>query len=336
MPLQTSRASIALGALAICFLWFALILLFNSPAIAAMNADALPNGSAQLTITPANSTGFVGSSTTITIDVTAATNLYGYQFQVNYDPAKVTASGTFLNGFLDSTLDVFIPGNWNAACSAGACKFALTKTNPGVPANGAGSLAKITFTGLAPGQIPLTFSGDILADRNGFDVGHTATGGTLTIYGNAIITGTVNLQGRATPITSGTVTLSDNAAKFAPTIANFDASTGIFSATVPVDLVGSTYNLTATHSLYLSNQLSGLAVVAGGTYNAGTTMLRAGDANNDGTINVFDLSCVGGGYGTVGTICGTGGSDINADGTVNIFDLVLVGGNYELSAPRPW
>ena len=68
---------------------------------------------------------------------------------------------------------------------------------------------------------------------------------------------------------------------------------------------------------------------------------RGGDANNDETVSVGDLSCVGGAFGGAPTVCSTlgyppGTSDVNADGTVNIFDLVLVGGNYNKVSPQPW
>ncbi len=303
---------------------------------AAARAPDLQSG-AQLTLTPVTSTVEVGTSTVVTVNLASVTDLYGYQFQVGYDSTKVNAVGAFVNGFFDTTTDTFVPSSWNAVCSGGTCSFAATKTNPGSAVSGSGPLAQITFTGVTPGIVPVTFASDLLSDRNGFPITVTVAGGTLTVYGSATITGTVTLQGRTTPITPGTVTLTDSANKFSPTISNFDQTTGVFSATVPVDLGGSTYTVLAAHSLYLSNQLTGVAVSAGGNYGVGTTRLRGGDANNDGTVDILDLSCIGGSYHRSPGVCGTSGSsDINADGLVDILDLVLAGGNYHLSSPQPW
>lgn len=298
----------------------------------------------ELTIAPASTTLSVGTSAVVTINLAGVSNLYGYQFKVSYDASKVSATGVFINTFVDSTTNAFIPPGWNAACSAGVCRFAVTKLRPAAPVSGTGTLAQITFTGIAPGVFPAAFSDDSLSDPNGMAIAHTSAGGTVTVYGAATINGTVSLQGRGTPITPGTVTLQDNAFKFAPVIVNFDQTTGDFSATVSVDAGGSSvYNLLAGHSLYLSSKLgdpglnTGITVSNGGTFSAGSTRLNGGDANNDGSVDILDLACVGNGYDTAGRVCGTtGSSDLNADGTVNIFDLVLVGSNYDLDSPQPW
>ena len=295
------------------------------------------SGPAQLLLTPAAQALFAGQSTVVTLTLNNASRLYGYQVRVNYDAGRVSASAEFLNGLLDTSAQAFVPGGWNAACAAGVCRFAVTKLSPAAAVSGSGAIARITFTGLAAGAVPLSFSTDLLGNRDGEAIAHTSTGGLLTVYGTATITGVVSLQGRVTPISSGAVVLTDTAGLFTPTVAAFDAATGAFAATVPVDLNGSVYNLRAMHSLYLSSQLTGLAVTAGGSFSAGSTMLLGGDATDDGVVNIFDLTCMGGAYGGPATVCGAAGSsDINADGVVNILDLVLAGGNYGLAAPRPW
>lgn len=308
-----------------------LLLIFNYGSIRA-------DSGAQLVFNPTTANVGVGNTTIISIDLNSISNFYGYQFRVNYDAAKVSAVGAFVNTFLDTGGgNAFVPGGWNASCAAGVCQFAATRLNPLTSLTGSGTLAQITFTGLVPGTVPLTLSSDILGDRDGAVIPHTSGTATLTVYGFATVNGTVTLQGRATPITSGTVTFTDSSSTFAPTVVNFSATDGTFSANVPALGAGTTYALDAAHSLYLTNNLSALSVAPGGTYSAGTTMLHAGDSNNDSLVDILDLSCVGGGYDTAGTVCGTtGNSDLNADGVVNIFDLVLVGGNYGLASPQPW
>jgi len=68
-----------------------------------------------------------------------------------------------------------------------------------------------------------------------------------------------------------------------------------------------------------------------------TVFLLGGDATNDEVILVNDLSCIGGDYGKTSgfTVCGgTGLSDVNEDGRVNVQDLSLAGGNlYKTLSP---
>ncbi len=291
----------------------------------------------QLVFSPTTANLGVGGNTTVLIDLNAIGNLYGYQFRVNYDATKVSATGAFVNSFFD-TAGGSIPSGWNASCAAGVCQFAVTQLNPAPAVTGSGPLAQITFTGVAPGTVPLTFSSDVLSDRDGIAISHTTGTAALTVYGFATLSGTVNLQGRASPSdATGTVTLTDTGGVFAPTVATI-AANGTWTATnVPVMPGGSTYQLDAAHSLYLGNQLAGVALTPGNTYPQPATALKGGDANNDGTISVGDLSCIGGDFGGAPGNCGgAGGSDINADGAVNILDLVLAGGNYGLSTPQSW
>ena len=68
-----------------------------------------------------------------------------------------------------------------------------------------------------------------------------------------------------------------------------------------------------------------------------TLVLRGGDAYNDNTIDISDASCIGAFYGTMTSACGGGspvGSspDVNEDGIVNILDLSLMGGNYGITS----
>jgi hypothetical protein len=146
----------------------------------------------------------------------------------------------------------------------------------------------------------------------------------------------VRLQGRYTPVTAGTVTLYEQSGIFAPVPAPFDATTGNFTAVVPVNSGGSTYDLVVSHSEYLSNKLTGVAVAANGVVSASNTKLLGGDANNNGKVEIGDLTCIGSNFNTATTVCTGGSADINIDGVVNIQDLAITGGNYDLTSPQPW
>lgn len=289
---------------------------------------------------PINSLVQVGNNTIVTISFNGASNLYGYQFEVTYDASKVSASGAFVNTWFDTSINANVPGLWNAVCTAGTCKFAATKVAPGTAVSGFGTVAQITFTGTTAGASPLTFTSDIWSDVDANALVHNKNTATVTVYDTATVSGTVNLQGRATPLdATGTVTLTDPTFTFFPTVVNFGPSNGNYSASVPALAGGTSYNILAAHLLYLSNQYTGLSVTPGGSFTPlpNPTKLLGGDADNSGKIDIGDLGCIGGAFGGSPTVCGvTGSSDINADGAVNILDLVLAGGNYFLQAPQPW
>lgn len=181
----------------------------------------------------------------------------------------------------------------------------------------------------------MTVSNDILSDRDANAIGH-AVGGPLhlTVCGYATASGVVSLQGRATPINAGTVTLTNGT--FGSYSTNFDPITGAWSINnIKVLPGGTSYTFDAAHGLYLGNQMT--QVLTGAGYVAPSTKLKGGDADNSGLIDVSDITCISGSFGGVPVTCGTtGSSDINADGLINILDLVLPGGNYGLSTPQDW
>lgn len=280
----------------------------------------------------------VGNTTTVQIELNGANGLYGYQFQVNYDPSKVSATGAFVNSFFD-TSGAIIPGGWNAQCADGVCKFAVSRVNPAPAVNGSGPLAQITFTGVGSGAASLSITNEVMSNRSGESIPTDIAGtATLSVYGFATVSGVVNLQGRASPgDTAGTVTLTDTSGQFAPVTVTVAANGTWTANNIPALPAGSTYRLDAAHPLYLATQRLGVVLQPDHTYVQPLTRLKGGDANNDGTISIGDLSCIGGTFGGApGTCGGLGSSDINADGLVNILDLVLAGGNYGLSAPLTW
>jgi len=293
-------------------------------------------GSPLLQMSPATSKIAIGESTTIVINALCLANFYGYQFEVLYDATTLSAVGAFSNDFFDTTSDGSVPPGWNATCADGVCRFGATKVNPAPPLTGSGPLANITFTGLHAGVVPLAFNVDLLADRDGTAIAHTATGASITVYGYATINGTVILQGRFTgPVDPGTVTFTEATSAYPPVTVAFDGTTGSYSALVPCDYGGMTYTALAEHDLYLSNLRSGQLLQPEQTYPFPTTTLLAGDANNDDIVDILDLSCIGGDFYQPPDVCGTTGwTDINADGYVDLLDLTLTGGNFYRTSPQ--
>lgn len=96
------------------------------------------------------------------------------------------------------------------------------------------------------------------------------------------------------------------------------------NVTATADITG---HLACTNSINLADTGSATDVdTKVGT--AGTITLKAGDADDDGAIDIDDATLVGGNLG------GTASSeeDINGDGSINILDLVHVGRNYNITS----
>lgn len=91
-----------------------------------------------------------------------------------------------------------------------------------------------------------------------------------------------------------------------------------------------TARLTAEHPGYLRAEKPIDAAVV---ENANTELV-AGDANNDGSIDLFDLVIVAANYDT--TPLGDPRGDINSDGAIDILDLVLAASNYGAQSPTSW
>ncbi len=94
------------------------------------------------------------------------------------------------------------------------------------------------------------------------------------------------------------------------------------------------YSVTASRTGYLG---SATRVVVDGLANVTVPLLtlRGGDANGDGSINLFDLVMVSSNYG-VSAPPADSRADVNGDGTVGLGDLVLVASNYGLVGSQPW
>lgn len=280
-----------------------------------------------------------GPSAVLTIKMLDVVNLYGYQFKVNYDATRVGAVGAFVNSWFN-TVGGSIP--WGGTCSAGVCQFSVSLLNPTPAVNGSGPVATVTLTGLpaAPfGTFTVDFSDVILTDKDANAQPTALSTATCAVYDVATINGTVTMQGRATPKSAGTVRLFDESGFLPAVVAPFSAVDGSFTAQVPWLPSATTYSITASHWLYLTNLHTGLTVNGAGPFTLPTTRLLAGDANNSGKIFIDDLSCIGGRFGLApGGACGglPNSPDINEDGIVNVLDLVLAGGNYGLEAPQTW
>lgn len=299
-------------------------------------------GLTQLSLSTVDPLFCTGESTTVLIDLDQVVGLYGYQIEVTYDDSLASASGAFVNSFFDTAYPAAIAGGWSANCAAGVCRFGVAHVSPQTAVSGSGTLAQITLTGVAPGAVNMTFGTTTLTDIDGAALTHSLAGPLppVTVCGYATISGFVTMQGRpGNNVDAGTVSLIEQGTNFTPPGVSpvaFNSGLGAYNfLNVPFMPGGSSYKILAEHGLYLDNEDT--ITVLGNLANK-NTRLWGGDANNDGSVSILDLSCVGGNFGgTLPIFCGaTGSPDINADNLVNVQDLAITGGNFSKCGAQPW
>ncbi len=144
------------------------------------------------------------------------------------------------------------------------------------------------------------------------------------------ITGVADLQGRQEPSGALVRVLLWNSVIASSAL----GANGAYSLPAPP---GAGYRLVVEASGYLRVDHPGISLSPGGSAVLPAVQLPGGDGNDDGVIDILDLSLIGGQYGLG---CGDPGwdprPDINGDCLVNISDLSLVGSNYGLQEPIFW
>ena len=149
-------------------------------ALGAISLFVAPSLKADL-ITAGSATVQAGAVFTVPVTISAATDVFDFQFDVAFNtailqlqsvtegPFLMTAgSTTFFPGFIDNT--------------AGNVTFIADALNgPGPGAAGSGTLAFLNFEAAALGTSALTLSDVILQDPTGADIPFTAAGGSVTV-----------------------------------------------------------------------------------------------------------------------------------------------------------
>lgn len=297
-----------------------------------LTSAALP----AVTLTPP--TGPVCNSGTVGIAFANMPAIYGYEFKVEFDELKASAQGTFDNSWFVTTGENIM---WDGSCDDGECKFAVAKEGA-APVSGSGRVANIALSALAGGLMPLQIKDIVLSDIDGFTIPLTLANDTIDIgvCGPATVSGKINLQGRLTPMDTGTVTLVDTGANFPDITVTFDANGNFTFPSVPALPTGSTYSIRALHGLYLDNLKTLTLLKPGDALTGQNTRLLGGDATNDDIVEIDDVTCIAGVFGMAhpayGNCAGLGSPDINLDLKVNIQDLSIAGGNYSKISPQNW
>ena len=138
---------------------------------------ALPAAAAPiLSLTPSSTSVGVGGTFSIDVNVSGVQDLYGFQFDLNFDqsllsPLGVT-EGSFLSQGVSGSTD-FLAGVDNGT---GTIEFTLGFLLGAVPGvSGSGTLATLAFVAIAPGNTDFSLSGLVLLDSQLGEFQNTAT-----------------------------------------------------------------------------------------------------------------------------------------------------------------
>jgi hypothetical protein len=325
-----------------------------------------PNTYTSVTITDVTSGApVIGATFTTDVMVSIANNadpqvgVMGVELWIPFDAAVVNvsdadgnpANGTqveITNGFFDGNLVIGANQVYYSApsiphppeCDTAACiHIAVSHTGGSGPiTNRSGRVAIVTWAGAAVGPTEIDLAvvgtgvppGSVLSDPDGQPIPiNSVTVPSINIIEAGIIEGIVRRQGTATDHANvDVVALAVGDSVVASGVTNAD---GTFSLPVPV---GSTYTVQAAYNGYLNSQKNSVYVV-GATVDIGTTVLRGGDVNADGCVNILDIVRIISAFGT-SSLPPTNAEDINDDGTVNILDLTMASGNFNRCGPTTW
>ena len=161
---------------------FATLVLFGSLAL----LGSLANAQAVLSIEPLSQNVSVGSTFAVDVNISNVSDLYGYQFDLSFNPNLISAVSSSEGSFLTAggTSTFFIPGtndNKNGIVSATADTIigAVSGTN------GSGNLAVLTFDAIGAGTSSLALSGVALVDSSFNSISNQSTGASVSV-GSAI------------------------------------------------------------------------------------------------------------------------------------------------------
>jgi adhesin HecA-like repeat protein len=147
---------------------------------------SMANAQAVLSIDPTTQTTSSGTVVTVDVDISNVTDLYGYQFDLTFNPSVLQAVSSSEGPFLASGGSTFfIPGtNDNVGGTVAATADTLLTAVGGV--SGSGVLAVFTFDAIGNGTSTLGIQNELLLDSNINIISDTTKSGSVTATSGAV------------------------------------------------------------------------------------------------------------------------------------------------------
>jgi len=167
-----------------CSAWLILAVL-----AALLPASVMAQGGTVISFSPSLVVADVGDMVNIDLVITDASDLYGAEVHISFDPALLQVLDDdpaepgvqILPGSLFPKSDPSYIVQNIADNTAGTLDFAITLLAPEAPLNGSGTLATVRFAAQAAGTAQLEWTSTLLADQNGQAIAHTTTDGQIQI-----------------------------------------------------------------------------------------------------------------------------------------------------------
>lgn len=244
-----------------------------------------------LWLNPPNPSTAVGTSTTLALQLDSITDVYGAEVDLVFDPAFLEVVGSAVSPGSCPQPD-FVVSN-TADNTAGTIEYAVTQLNPTPPCAG-GLVANIELLCKAetsPSTV-VSIVSSIVSDPNGIPLAHTTQDATVECVGGFVVVGTVGLQSWPGGPEGISVILRDSGGAIVEH--QIVGPSGAFSLNA-ADLA-ETYSVEASYPRYLSARATGITGGAGATVDIGHATLPAGDLNDDGVINILDITIIAGNF----------------------------------------
>ena len=245
-----------------------------------------------VSVDPPNSDTSIGASTAVDLRSDGVGDIYGAQFSLSFDAAHIEVvdanaaqTGTQITPGACPAPD-FVAAN-SADNTAGTVTYAVTQLSP-TPACSGGVIATVEFRCRdTAGVFPITIVESLLSDPDGTAISHSTQSGQITCVENMFtISGQAVPQGHPADAVGIEVCLEGSDC----------VSTGVDGAFSFMALASEVHTVTANFEGHLTVEATGITGSVGELVELGQGMLRAGDLNQDGTINILDLVTVGGNF----------------------------------------
>ncbi len=311
-------------------------------------------------------TADVGQGVLAQVNLLNVADVYGLQLTCTVNPTVLTGAGLLKgDGFNDSN-SFIVDGGYQAD---GSWTVGASRLSPSTAIDGDMLAFTLGFTATGAGSSAVDCAA-LVVNADGNDLPITVMNGAFTGNGPVIteeptLEPTATIEPTATPMPTLEPTATETPTEEPPTptaipttgnisgIAMYQSREDATGITVqllagdgsvvqeqPVDAEGNFYfaNLTAGNYVvaasgagYLSLNFNA-AVADDQSVDVGVLMLRAGDVDGSGTIDLADAGLIGANFNVPVPPAPTE-ADLNKDGKVDVRDLVLVGSNFGLSGP---
>jgi hypothetical protein len=169
---------------------------------------AMANAQAVLSIDPTVQTASTGSVVIVDVNIANVTNLYGYQFDLTFNPSVLQAVSSSEGPFLATGGSTFFinGSNDNVGGTVAATADTLLSAVNGV--SGSGELAVFTFDAIGSGTSALTIQNETLLDSNFNILSDTTTTGSVTVGSGVVAAPEIDPNSAITGLTFLAISLA--------------------------------------------------------------------------------------------------------------------------------